>query len=253
MLSLRPLATLLSLMTVTGSLCASGAALQDEKQDVGFAHPQLLVSTSWLAVHGRDKGVVVVDVRKSGDHAAAHVTGSVNIPAPATSDPDSRWSLGSAKHIAKLLGAQGIDAKSHVVLYDEGRSTAAPRVFWALEVYGHAKVSVVDGGFAKWKSEQRPATVEATRVTAIEYKIGKRSARVSTGKQVLADVEQADAAMLDARTSREYTSGRIPGAVRIEWTENYTSDKVAVFKSPADLRKLYADQGVTRDKRVHAY
>ena len=59
--------------------------------------------------------------------------------------------------------------------------------------------------------------------------------------------------LVSPRSSREYEAGRIPDAVRIEWMRNYSDDEVPVFKSPAELRKLYEDQGVTADKRVHAY
>ena len=67
--------------------------------------------------------------------------------------------------------------------------------------------------------------------------------------------------MLDARTEGEFSGedaraergGHIPGAVHIEWTENFTSGEAPVFKSALELEKLYEGQGVTKDKRVHAY
>ena len=62
-----------------------------------------------------------------------------------------------------------------------------------------------------------------------------------------------EAAIVDARSDREWGGGRVPGAVHLEWTRNYTDDEVAVFLSPAALRAMYVDQGVTPDKRVHAY
>jgi len=254
MLTLRPVAALFILLTVSGPLPASAESLQDEKPEkVSFANPQLLLTTDWLAEHGKDKGVVIVDVRDADNYAAAHVPGAVHLRAAETSDPESRWSIGSAKHIAELLGARGISAASHIVLYDGGKSTAAGRVFWVLEVYGHARVSVIDGGFTKWRAEKRDTTKEVAKATATEYKIGARTRKLSTGEVLLADVGKADAVMLDARTKREYTSGRIPHAVRIEWTENFTAGEVPVFKSPADLMRLYSDQGVTPDKRIHAY
>jgi thiosulfate/3-mercaptopyruvate sulfurtransferase len=226
---------------------------QEAKQEEGFANPELLVTTAWLAEHGSDEGVVVVDVRGKSDFEAGHIPGAVSIPASSTLDPKSRGNIGSREDLAALIGAQGISAGTHAVIYDGGNSTSAARVFWTLEVYGHQQTSVVDGGFAKWQAEERETTAEPTPVTSTGYEIGSSPDKLSTLDQVLEDVENPDVVMLDSRSAREYDSGRIPAAVRIEWTENYSTDEVPVFKSPAELRKLYGDQGVTADKRVHAY
>ena len=59
--------------------------------------------------------------------------------------------------------------------------------------------------------------------------------------------------MLDARTRGEYGRGRIPEAVHIEWVDNFTKDDFPVFRSPEELRKLYAGAGVTQNIRVHTY
>ena len=70
---------------------------------------------------------------------------------------------------------------------------------------------------------------------------------------LLGDVEEDEAVMLDARTRGEFDRGRIPAAVHIEWVDNFTQDEAPVFRSPEELRKLYAGAGVTPNKRVHAY
>jgi len=250
MLRLRPRPSSLLLLVLLSP--AAEAAAQDASED-GFAHPELLVSTAWIAEHGGDPGVVVVDVREVRVHEAGHVPGAVGLPSAATYDPKTPGGIGSHEQIAGLLGARGITPANHVVLYDEGRSIWAARVFWTLEVLGHARVSVLDGGFAKWTAEKRPTTTDVVQRAPVEYASTARPERLSTTDRVLEDVGVAQAVLLDARSQREYEAGRIPGAVRIEWTESYTTDEVPVFRSPAELRKLYADRGVTPDKRVHAY
>jgi len=47
--------------------------------------------------------------------------------------------------------------------------------------------------------------------------------------------------------------GHVPGAVNIEWTRNFTGGDAPVLKPAAELEAMYAQEGVTRDKRVHAY
>lgn len=250
-----------SVLPLMRSLLIVGVALpaalalppQGIEKKIPFANPHLLISTEWLAEHGRDAGVTVVDVRKAADFEAGHVPGAINIATAATYAPKARGSIGTPKQIAALLGSKGIGARTHVVLYDGGRSTSAARVFWTLEVYGHARVSVLDGGVAKWKHEKRELTSELSAVSKVEYEIGARPQRCSTIDSMMDDLEDPDVIMLDARSKREFDGGRIPQSVRIEWMQNYTAGDVPVFKTPAELFKLYADQGVTADKRVHAY
>ena len=43
----------------------------------------------------------------------------------------------------------------------------------------------------------------------------------------------------------------MPGAVHLEWTNNLGSD--GAFKSAAELKKMYADAGVTPDREVVTY
>jgi thiosulfate/3-mercaptopyruvate sulfurtransferase len=243
-----------------GGRFATGSPMfpQEKTKAEAFANPGLLLTTAWLEKHGKDSGVVVLDARSPKDFAAGHVPGALNLSTAETYDPKVRGNIGSVQQIAGLLGTRGIQTSSHVVIYDGGRSIAAARLFWTLEVYGHAKVSVLDGGVAKWKHEKRPLTTDLTEAKAAVYKVAEHSVRIqakrcSTLDQLLDDVEDPEVVMLDARSEGEFKSGRIPAAVRIEWMHNYTSDAVPVFKSPAALAKLYKDQGVTPDKRVHAY
>ena len=218
-----------------------------------FPNAHLLVTTEWLAQHGADENLIVVDVRRADDYANAHLPGAIHVPTSATFDPQRRGDIGSAQHLARLLGANGIARSSRVVLYDEGRSTSAARFLWTLEVYGHPSVAVVDGGFAKWKAEQRELSGQEVKRDVVTYEAPEERARISTKGDVLDDVGVGEAVMLDSRSEREFAAGRIPAAVHIDWNRNFTDDEVPVWLSPVELRKLYVDQGVTPDKRVHAY
>lgn len=237
----------------TASAAAKAQPPQEAPAQEAFANAHLLLTTDWLAEHGGDKGVTIVDARSSKDFAAGHVAGAVHLSPADTYNPEVRGNIGSAEQIATLLSTKGIAPSTHVVIYDGGRSVAAARVFWTLEVYGHAKVSVIDGGIAKWKAEERKLTTESSAPSPVKYGPGSPQPRISTLDQVLDDIEHPKAVMLDARSINEYKAGHIPGAVGVEWSSNYTSGDVPVFKSPSELLKLYGDQGVTLDKRVHAY
>lgn len=229
---------------------------------IGFANSQLLVETDWLAGHLKDADLRVVDARKAEDYQAGHIPGAVSIPRDSTFDPAApKGMVGQPEQIATLFGSKGIDEKVHVVVYDEGKETAASRVFWALEYYGHPNVSVLNGGFTKWQAEGREVTVEEPKITPTTFTVSPNPAILSTKEQILADIGKMDVVMLDTRSPEEYRGedlrakrgGHIPGAVNIDWVENFTTGEVPVFKSAAELAQLYETAGVTKDKRIHAY
>ncbi|MFT7679868.1 MAG: thiosulfate/3-mercaptopyruvate sulfurtransferase [Planctomycetota bacterium] len=247
------LAACSGLFLLASPLCAQDKAGQGEAYVFPNAH--LLVSIDWVGEFGADDGVVVVDTRSSKDYGQGHIPDAVHLPTSDTFDPAHMGDIASAAAIAKHLGARGITADTHVVLYDWGKSTDAARVMWTLETYGHKQVSVVDGGFVKWKKDDFPSSREAAKPEAVEYILGKPTTRLSTREEIITDLDDEQCMVLDSRSTREYSSGRIPGAVHIDWLENFTPDDSGspILLAPAALHKLYVDQGVTLDKRLHAY
>ncbi|MEE8469493.1 MAG: rhodanese-like domain-containing protein, partial [Planctomycetota bacterium] len=75
----------------------------------------------------------------------------------------------------------------------------------------------------------------------------------ATLDHVLAGLDETETIALDTRSDREWDSGRVPGAVHIEWTENFTEGDVPVYKSVEELTALYEGAGVTKDHRIHTY
>ncbi|HIC89472.1 MAG TPA: sulfurtransferase [Anaerolineae bacterium] len=231
-------------------------------EEAQFANPQLLVETDWLAEHLKDENLRIVDARKAEDYARGHIPGAISIPRPATFDPDApKGILGKPEQIAELFGGKGINEKVHVVVYDGGRETAASRVFWTLEYYGHPNVSVLNGGFTKWRAEGRGTSTEEPEVTPVRFTPEIHPEVLTTKEEILSKIGQEGVVFLDARSLEEYKGrdvrakrgGHIPGAVNLDWRENFTEDDVPVFKSPAQLKELYTKAGVTPDKEVHAY
>jgi len=254
-------ALLLAALTLAG--CAPATTpIPTPAVEIGFANPELLVETHWLAEHLDDPNVRIVDARKVEEYQAGHIPGAVSIPRPTTFDPQApKGIIGRPEQIAALFGSQGIDEKVHVVVYAEGKDTAASRVFWTLEYYGHPKVSVLNGGFKKWQAEGREVTREVPEVTPTTFAVNPNPAILSTKEEILEDIGKAEVVMLDARSPAEFRGedvrakrgGHIPGAVNVDWVENFTAGEVPVFKSAAELTQLYEAAGVTKDKLIHAY
>jgi thiosulfate/3-mercaptopyruvate sulfurtransferase len=232
-----------------------------------FANPGLLVSTDWLEGHLEDEAIRIVDARSEDDHAEGHVPGAVHIAPSDTFDPapEPGSVVGPPEQIAQLFGNQGIDEYAHVIVYDGGRATGATRLFWTLEYYGHPNVSVLNGGITKWKAEGRALSTDVPEVSPATFTVRARPDVLATKGSILEELEGEDedgsAMILDARSDAEFTGervlaergGHIPGAVNLEWTNNFTESEAPVFKSALELARMYEEAGVTKDKRVHAY
>src|SRR6185437_17096471 len=73
-----------------------------------------------------------------------------------TSPSTGRHPLPPIDGFAARLGQWGIDAQVHVIAYDQGSGAYAARLWWLLRWLGHARVAVLDGGFAAWQEEKLP-------------------------------------------------------------------------------------------------
>jgi thiosulfate/3-mercaptopyruvate sulfurtransferase len=71
---------------------------------------------------------------------------------------------------AQKMGDLGISEGDHVVIYDSSGFGPACRVFWTFKVFGHNRVSVLNGGLVKWMLEKRPIVSGAIEDFAVFIK-----------------------------------------------------------------------------------
>lgn len=233
-----------------------------------YAHPEVLVSTEWVARHGGDSGVRVVEVDvDTGSYAEGHVPGAVGWAWDSQlCDPVRRDIVPKAAFEA-LLAESGIGNGSTVVLYGDNNNWFAAWAFWQMKLYGHADARLMNGGRAKWLAEGRelatdPPSVERTRYDATEPDLSLRAFL----PQVRAASDARAADLVDVRSPAEFSGellappglpetcqrgGRIPGASNIPWGQACAAD--GTFKSAEALRALYAEAGVSGRKPVIAY
>jgi thiosulfate/3-mercaptopyruvate sulfurtransferase len=60
-----------------------------------------------------------------------------------------------------VMESKGVGLRKRVVVYDDGTHLFATRLWWALRLYGHSNVYVLDGGWRRWVAEDRPISVDA--------------------------------------------------------------------------------------------
>lgn len=222
----------------------------------------LLVDTAWLAAHLGDRNLRIVDmVSERRDYRRRHIPGAVYL-----SVDDVRvkvaaggYRLPSQADGERLVSELGIGPDTHVVIYDDSEGLDATRLFFTLDVIGHRATSILDGGIQAWRRAKHPLTTEVPNVARTDYRPAREPERAASAEWVRDRLNDPTLALVDTRSPAEYTGkdvrarrgGHIPGAINIEWKQNLRPD--GSFKSPDELRALYAAQGITPDKTVVTY
>ena len=234
-----------------------------------YAHPESLVDTQWVADHGNDANVrlVEVDVDTSA-YEQGHIAGAVGWNWQSQLQQSLRRDLISKEELDQLLGGSGIDNNTTVVLYGDNNNWFACWAFWQMKYYGHNDVRVMNGGRAKWEAEGRPLTTTAANASAKSYQAGSPNESIRAYRdQVLASVNAGNVALVDVRSPDEYSGallappnlpqegsqrgGHIPGAASIPWGQAVSED--GTFKSADALRALYGGKGIDGSKDTVAY
>lgn len=240
------------------SLCAasvSGAA--------SYANGQFLVEPAWLAQRLHNKGLRIVDMQtdsKAYDEEG-HIPGSVYLSVSAIRMPVEigGFRLPNKSEGEKILGGLGISRDTTVVIYDDTGGLNASRLFFTLDVFGHQKIALLDGGLQAWKKAGLPLSHEVPKISPRSYSGKIDLNKVATAEWIAKSLKEPALALVDARTPKEFRGedvrakrgGHIPGAKNIEWTLNLNEDNT--FKSPERLLDLYESRGVTKDKTVVPY
>lgn len=134
-----------------------------------YAHPERLVSTTWLAEHLGQPGLAVVESNEDVLlYSTGHIPGAVHLDLGRDlSGPAGRHGgrhpLPDPEVLAETFGRAGIGPGTRVVAYDADGGMFAARVWWLLRWLGFADVQVLDGGFAAWQAAGFPVSTDPVR------------------------------------------------------------------------------------------
>jgi thiosulfate/3-mercaptopyruvate sulfurtransferase len=235
-----------------------------------YAHPEVLVSTDWVASHAKDANVRVVEVdvdTKAYDES--HVPGALAWAwNTQLCDTLIRDILPKAQ-LEALLTESGIGNDTTVILYGDNNNWFAAWAFWQLKIYGHKDVRIMDGGRKKWLAEGRDLDTAPTAATpsAKPYKASELDLSIRAYlPQVQKAQKDGSAVMIDVRSPQEFSGeilappglpetcqrgGHIPGARSVPWGKACNDD--GTFKTADELQKIYGAEGITQSKPAIAY
>ena len=236
----------------------------------GYANPDVLVSTEWVAAHLNDKNIRLLESNEDVLlYDTGHIPGSQKIDwQEDLNDAVVRDYLGQQQFQA-LMEQLGISNDTTIVFYGDKSNWWATYAFWVFQLFGHTNAKVMDGGRLKWVDEGRELTTDKPSYPAASYRAPARNdaAIRAMREQVLAH-QQAGLPLVDVRSPAEYKGellhmadypqegslrgGHIAGARSVPWARAANDD--GTFKSADDLRAIYEEeQGLSSGDNIVAY
>lgn len=225
----------------------------------GYAHPEVLVSTEWLADHLDDEDVRIVESNEDTLlYRSGHIPGAIEIDWGRDLNNQVTRDYISQDQFVELMGNSGISENSVVVLYGDKNNWWSCFAFWIFCLHGHKNLRIVDGGRRKWEAEGRPLTREVQLPKRCNYLVNSEHppAIRAFRDEVLASLDKS-VQLVDVRTPEEYRGerlhmpdypnegavrgGHIPGAVSIPWAKAIDQNS-GEFLDASALRALYIEQ-----------
>jgi thiosulfate/3-mercaptopyruvate sulfurtransferase len=252
---------------ISGLLATTGV-LPAEARPKNLA--RAVAQPDWLEQNIDNPKVRIIEVStEPGIYERGHIKNSVKLVWHTDLvDTVNRDIISQAKFTA-LVQKAGIDEDTTVVLYGDKNNWFAAWGAWIFNIYGQKDVRVLDGGRVKWEKDGRALTTAVPTFKAGNFvaKAADKNLRATLTRDVLPVAKkERKATLIDIRSADEYSgkifapagfqelavrAGHIPGAINVPWGLNVNSD--GTFKTVAELKKLYADKGVTGADQIITY
>jgi len=232
-----------------------------------------IVEARWLAEHLHDPQVAVVDASffmpaqqrdARAEFAAAHIPGARFFDVDAIADTCNPLPhmLPAPEFFAEQVGRLGIANDSHVIAYDGNDFMASARVWWTFRVFGHDRVSVLDGGFRRWQALGLPVSSEDTAGPERAFRPGFRPELVLNLETMRRLCDDRTVQVLDARSPGRFAgteqepraglrSGHIPGSRNL-FFKRLIDEATQGLKPVAELEALYREAGIDLARPVAA-
>jgi len=253
------------------------ASKVDESLKSSVKGPHLMEPKAVKQMYEDGTDFKVLEISKAKKYKAGHLPGALNFWRPDYEGGGYEYGgmRASPEEMAALLGSHGISPEDQLIIYDTKGSVDAIRFMWMLDMYGHSKMAVMNGGKAAWKKAgyELSAKPEATpEATAYQFPGEPDYSRLAHMEDVLQAIKDTNTILLDTREPEEYqgapyiskgicypykkgafTNGRIPSALHLNWSDAVDLEGDHRFKSIKDLKYNFKRAGISPDKKIIAY
>lgn len=254
-------------VAITGLLTSIGAIPAEARPK---NQARAVAQADWLEKNIDNPNVRIIEVStEPGVYERGHIKNSVKFVWHTDLVDTVNRDIINQANFSTLVQKAGINEDTTVVLYGDKNNWFAAWGAWIFNLYGQKDVRILDGGRLKWEKDGRALTTAVSTFKAgnFEAKPADKYLRANLAKDVLPVAKKfKTATLIDIRSADEYSgkifapagfqelavrAGHIPGAINVPWGQNVNAD--GTFKTVAELKKLYADKGITGDDQIITY
>ena len=240
--------------------------------------PPMLVSTDWLEnnlystnlrifdctvwLKPQQKKIYKIFTGRS-DYDKEHIPNSDFLDILEISNKNSNYDfmMPNLKSFSNIMSLKGVGPGTHVILYSRENIQWATRVWWMLKSVNFLNVSVLNGGFDRWKLEKKIVSKLPVKYPKNNFKGKTQSGFFCEKKDVINNIESKKTIIINAlRKSLHYATENInygrPG--HIKNSINIPSNKMInkntyLYKSKKELREIFNKYNVLNKEKVIAY
>ena len=234
-----------------------------------YVHPDVLVSTQWVADNLNDPNIRVVESDEDVLlYEVGHIENAIKIDWQTDLQDQLIRDYVDKERFEQLLSEKGISNDSTVVFYGDKSNWWACYAFWVFKLFGHENCLIMNGGRQKWIEEERPLTKDVPDFPGTDYKVSGINESIRAFRDdVMAHIGSGNP-LIDVRSPKEYSGellhmeaypqegalrgGHIPGAASVPWATAANED--GTFKSADELQAIYMqDKGLKEGDDIIAY
>ncbi|MFA7669997.1 MAG: rhodanese-like domain-containing protein [Burkholderiaceae bacterium] len=266
-----------ALLSLTaGTVMATAAAAQGPANH--------LVNVEWLEANLDRPDLLLIDASPTPLYVKGHIQGAISISFPHeesvsqglnvsyggggdyyfdTTAPYA-WQEAPRATFQAAYEDWGIDESKTIVIYDQGGTFFATRLFYSLFYHNFPldKVYVLDGGLHKWQAQGYEVTTEVFKPAqkgGFRIKEENNTIKATLEEFVNAGRDPEANALVEALWHRQHTGavrayskvGHIPHAISAPFHDFFNEDRT--FKSPAEIQRMLDYLGIGRDQVIYTH
>lgn len=197
------------------------------------------------------KGAKILDASYNLPPLPAGIAGAMDFDIDAIADPKAPFlhTVPSPELFAEKVGGLGISNNDTVVVYDRmGLAMAAARAWWMFRLFGHDNVKILNGGLPAWVAAGGALTEKAKAAAPAHFTPHFRPALLKEMSQMLANIPQQDFTVIDARDSKRFGDGHIPGSLSAPYASLVTSD--GALKPKNELETIFKNARLDMNRKI---
>ncbi len=237
----------------------------------GYANPDVLVTTDWVADHLQDPYVRIIESNEDVLlYPSGHIPGAVQVDWEKDLNDQIQRDYLDKELFEKLMSKIGVTPETTVVFYGDKNNWWACYAYWVFKLFSHKHAKIMDGGRLKWEIEKREMTKNVPQYPETKYEAPPRDDTIIRAfrDRVLENVN-LKLQLVDVRSPEEFSGerlhmpdypnegalrgGHIPGARSIPWAKAINPEN-GTFKNAGELKTIYEkENNLSPDKETIAY